>query len=178
MKNLKLDITVISVIVAIVAICVSLITLFFAPFVQPRRLSLPTGVVTQNNIYTNDEFGFQIAFPEIWSNKFNAVTLAVNEVTFLLPTTDAGWQNSIPGYPGYGMIFGVRVVTMDDWNKSVAECKKGNIPGMDLEACEQGFVGKTSQYVVAWFHPQDGPTDFAQYNVGPEFLRANFTALK
>jgi hypothetical protein len=194
MKNKKGNVAVIALIIVIVAITAGAIGWIFAKKtqapVQQAAVIQPVSVektqpatqpavpiaqpAQQNNVYTNTEFGFQITFPNSWNNKYKAVSSGTNGISFLLPTNDKDWQDSNKTFPGYVEIYGVTVWKLADWNKELLNCKKGTVS----ELCGDVIVGKTSQYVITWFHPQDQPTDFAQYNSGGvEYLKQNFKAL-
>lgn len=82
-------------------------------------------------------------------------------------------------------MFGLSIRELSEWNKSVTDCEKTAPERMKNDEfgsalpCENGFIGKTSQYAVTWFHPQDGqPSDFIQYNFGgADYLKKHFEIL-
>ncbi len=146
-----------------------------------------TWVISESNwiIYKNTEFGFQIQLPDNWKNIYKVVSYENNKtINFLLPTSDKEWVID-KTFPGYYLIFGLSIRELSEWNKSVSDCEKTAPERMKNDEfgsalpCENGLIGKTSQYAVTWVHPQDGlPSDFIHYNFdGVDYLKKHFEIL-
>lgn len=101
-------------------------------------------------IYQNEEYDFEITFPESWSDyKVFKENIIGSEATFYfaLPTKDAGWLDSTIE-KGYASLFTVSVYTKDQWQKVISSD----------DPKPQKLIEK-DDYVYGWTQAQAAPSD-------------------
>lgn len=156
----------------------------------------PAPVINGKVSYFNERYHFSLKFPADWA-KYK-VTTDGNLISFLLPTTDQNWQKkskesfwsfllptsyrnsntSDNPFPGYAVVFSLRVWTKDEWVESCTEGQSNKV------SCMESAIGKDqSGMPITFVYPEDEPADFVNYRAfnqtgSPvEYLRRNFVQL-
>jgi hypothetical protein len=147
-----------------------------------------TETPAENNIFISKEFGFQTKFPNSWIgrckyeiNHFDTGS----SILLLLPTSDKDWLSLPDTKPGgYVAIGNLLIETFSEYQKGLDANKNRQDDYLEEVDMNDLIIGKTNKYIVLWGHPDDSPSDFAQYYTTEkgidwvDYMKQNFEEIK
>ena len=157
-----------------------------APAVQQPTQSVQSPEQKNVSLYSNPDFGFKIQLPldfADYKTKSFSIDTDTTRISFFIPTTDKSFKetNAFPEkefMSGYSEFFIIDAMTINSWNKFLADCKSGKQEmGCITEA---DLIGKNKQFAFQVGLSGTPAKDVAkrvENKITFEYLRKNFSIL-
>lgn len=161
MKNLKI------LIIAGTIIAVAAITtmIYLVATKNPTETSTNNAAVQGKSKFTEYSFGYKLDIPKLWDN-YRTAQVGQN-ITFFIPVKDTAYiQADGKAYAPVVTIAAITKQEVKDQEKLCAQ-EDPNRYWMECLAIENK-IGDNNYFRIAWYGPQDGPTDFQTRNISEE----------